>query len=144
MSHEVPSVGLGVIIVNKIGQILLGKRSGNHAPYWSIPGGKLELGESFERGAIREVNEEHGIDIIDPEVIGVTNNLRTYKSEGLHFISVILVAREFNGEPNILEPEKCSELMWADPTSLPTPHFDASELGIKCYLENIPYVGLAE
>jgi 8-oxo-dGTP diphosphatase len=144
MSHEVPRVGLGVIIVNKVGQILLGNRSGNHAPYWSIPGGKLDLGESFERGAVREVNEEHGIDIINPQVIGVTNNLRTYRAEGLHFISVILVAREFKGEPKILEPKKCSEIMWADPASLPLPHFDASELGIQCYLENIPYVGLAE
>lgn len=29
-------VGTGVVIVNSKGEVLLGKRSGKHAPYWSI------------------------------------------------------------------------------------------------------------
>ncbi|TFQ21475.1 ADP-ribose pyrophosphatase, partial [Escherichia coli] len=28
-------VGTGVVIVNSKGEVLLGKRSGKHAPYWS-------------------------------------------------------------------------------------------------------------
>ena len=43
-----PRVGVGVILLNPQGKILLGKRKGSHAPYWSIPGGHLEHGESFE------------------------------------------------------------------------------------------------
>ncbi len=93
MSSEKPRVGLGIIIENGKGQILVMKREGKHAPYWSIPGGKLELGETFEDGAARELKEELDIDIKDPQVIAVTNNLKTYEAEGLHFISVILTAR---------------------------------------------------
>lgn len=144
MSSEKPRVGLGVIIENAEGKILLGKRRGSHAAYWSIPGGKLELGETFEAGAHREVKEEHDIDIESPKVIAVTNNLETYRAESIHFISVILVAKAFTGEPKIMEPEKCAELMWADPRQLPTPHFDASQLGIECYLKDLPYVGISE
>ncbi|MDN6109542.1 MAG: NUDIX domain-containing protein, partial [Enterobacterales bacterium] len=44
-------VGVGVIIANPQGQILLGKRCGSHAPFWSIPGGHLEEGETFEQAA---------------------------------------------------------------------------------------------
>lgn len=37
-------VGVGVIITNSQGQILMGKRSSKHAPYWSIFGGMSMLG----------------------------------------------------------------------------------------------------
>ena len=72
-----PHVGIGVILVNPDGHILIGKREGSHAPYWSIPGGYLEAGESFEAAAIREVKEETGLDIANPTVLCVTYNLRT-------------------------------------------------------------------
>ncbi|HMS23518.1 MAG TPA: NUDIX domain-containing protein [Candidatus Saccharibacteria bacterium] len=137
-----PGVGLGVIIENEQGQVFIGKRTGSHAPHYSIPGGKLELGETFEQGAIREIQEEHGITIVKPKVIAVTNNLETYRAEGIHFISVILLAKAFEGEPSICEPDKCEEILWADPTSLPQPHFDASRLAIECYLQEKPYVGI--
>lgn len=32
------TVGVGVIIVNQQGEVLMGKRCSQHAPYWSIPG----------------------------------------------------------------------------------------------------------
>ena len=73
---------------------------GSHAPYSSIPGGYLEAGETFEEAAIREVKEEAGLDIVNPVVVGVTNNLQTYKAEGLHVISVCLLAKEFPGNLN--------------------------------------------
>lgn len=83
-------VGVGVIIVNAAGQILLGKRCGSHAPYWSIPGGHVEQGETFEQTAIREVAEECGLHIDAPRFVGVTNNLRTWHDEGVHNVSVIM------------------------------------------------------
>jgi 8-oxo-dGTP diphosphatase len=137
-----PGVGLGVIIENGQGQVLIGKRIGSLAPYYSIPGGGLELGEGFEAGAIREVREEHGITIIEPKVIAVTNNLETFRAEAIHFISVILVAKTFEGNPSICEPDKCEEIIWANPYDLPQPHFDASRLAIECYLTGQPYVGI--
>jgi ADP-ribose pyrophosphatase YjhB (NUDIX family) len=144
MNIERPKVGLGVIVENDEGLVLVGKRIGSHAPYWSIPGGNLDLGETFEAGAIREVKEESGLDIIDPEVIGVTNNLRTFREEGIHYISVILLAKRFFGKPRIMEPDKCAEYRWVKPEQPPMPHFDASELGLRCHLEHKFYVGLRE
>ena len=41
MQPEYPRVGIGVILVNGDGHILLGKRKNSPAPYWSIPGGHL-------------------------------------------------------------------------------------------------------
>lgn len=130
-----PHIGIGVILLNPAGQVLIGKREGSHAPYWSIPGGYLEPGESFESAAIREIKEETGLDIVKPTVLCVVNNLETYKAEGLHVISVCLLAKEFSGNLAVMEPDKCSGWRWCDPHSLSQPHFQASRQAISCYLE---------
>ena len=139
MSTPYPRVGVGVILTNRDGLVLLGKRKGSHAPYWSIPGGHLELGESFESAAIREVAEETGLAISSPEVVAVTNNLETWRESGLHYISVTLHARA-DGEPQLLEPEKCEGWVWCDPRALPEPHFDASRQSIACWLAGRCYL----
>lgn len=51
--------GAGCIVVNKDGQILLGRRSDNGL--WCTPGGHVDEGESFEQAALRELKEETGI-----------------------------------------------------------------------------------
>lgn len=130
-----PRLGIGVVILNPEGQVLIGKREGSHAPYWSIPGGYLEAGESFETAAIREVKEETGLDIVKPVVVGVSNNLKTWRAEGLHVVSVFLLAKEFSGNLTLMEPDKCSGWQWCDPANLPEPHFEASRIAIACYLE---------
>lgn len=137
---ERPKVGVGVIIENKDKKILIGKRKGSHAPFYSIPGGHLELGETFEAAAIREIYEETGLKIIDPKVIAVTNNLRTYANEEKHYISVTLYVDQFQGIPAIMEKEKCEMWEWVDPNHIPKPHFDASEFAIDCFLKGSFYI----
>lgn len=136
---NLPRVGMGAIIVNKENNILIGKRCGEHAPYYSIPGGKLDLGETFEQGIIREIKEETNLDIKNPQLIAVTNNLETFQQEGVHYISLIFLVKVFSGELKLMEPNKCSEWLWVDPTDLPQPHFEASKKGIECYLNNCFY-----
>ena len=51
--------GAGVILVNDRNEILLQKRSDNGC--WDYPAGSMELGESFEECARREVLEETGL-----------------------------------------------------------------------------------
>lgn len=142
METKHPRVGLGIIIVNKDGNILIGKRKGSHAQKYSIPGGHLDMGETFEQGAIREIKEETDLDILEPKVIAITNNLETYKEEGKHYISVVLLVTKYSGELKNMEPEKCEEWNWINPKELPQPHFDASTLGVKCYLNESFYEGL--
>jgi ADP-ribose pyrophosphatase YjhB (NUDIX family) len=60
-----PIVGIGAVIVDQARRVVLVKRQ--HEPLagqWSLPGGRLELGESLEAGVAREVREETGL-IVD-------------------------------------------------------------------------------
>ena len=50
--------GSGVVVVNDKNEILLGRRTDNG--YWAYPAGSMELAESFEECARREVREETG------------------------------------------------------------------------------------
>lgn len=135
-----PKVGIGIIIQNAEDEILIGKRKGSHAPFYSIPGGHLENGESFEEAAIREIFEETGLKIKNPKVFCVTNNLRTYKSENKHYISITLHTTEFEGKLEIKEPDKCEEWRWCKISEIPEPQFDASEFAIECFSKQQFYI----
>ena len=51
----------GILIENN--KILLVKQKVNHERNWSLPGGKLERGETLEQGIIREMREETGLSV---------------------------------------------------------------------------------
>ena len=63
-----------------------------HAGQVSLPGGRLESGESPEEGALREASEEIGIETKDVEIIGRLNELTTIS--GYHVTPVVGVLRE--------------------------------------------------
>ncbi|KAF7174153.1 hypothetical protein CNMCM5623_006657 [Aspergillus felis] len=108
-----PRVGVGVVVLNKEGKVVLGKRKGSHgAGTWAFPGGHLEFGESFEACAVREVLEETGLAIHDVRFLTATNDVM--EAEGKHYITVYVGAlvKEDNAQPQILEPEKCDEWRW--------------------------------
>ncbi|MBD3280779.1 NUDIX domain-containing protein [Candidatus Dojkabacteria bacterium] len=128
-------VGVGVIIQNEDARILLIQRL-NNGGIWSIPGGHLDQGETFEEAAIRECKEELNITVKNPKVVGVRNNIDWYKKSGTHAVSIILLVNEWEGEPKSQEAEKIGEVVWTDPNNLPEPHFDGSKEGVKQFLND--------
>ncbi|QXG50109.1 MULTISPECIES: NUDIX hydrolase [Pseudomonas syringae group] len=64
------TIGVFANIVNEDGQVLCVQR--NYAPFgWTVPGGRLEHGESPEQGVIREVFEETGCRVIVERLVGI-------------------------------------------------------------------------
>ena len=62
-------VGSSAVLTDGEGRILLQRRSdsGN----WALPGGAMDIGESFAQSAIREVKEETGFDVRIDRIIGI-------------------------------------------------------------------------
>jgi 8-oxo-dGTP diphosphatase len=68
-------VGVGCFVLNDEypRSFLFGERKGSHgAGKFALPGGHLELGESWEECATREVKEETNLDITDIRFVSVT------------------------------------------------------------------------
>lgn len=63
--------GASVIVRNSQRHVLFQQRSDNGL--WSLPGGMLEMGESLEEAAKREVMEEVGIVVTQLSLIGIVS-----------------------------------------------------------------------
>ena len=57
------------VVVIKQGQILLIQREDLHV--WAIPGGQIEAGESAAQAAVREVQEETGLEVMLQRLVGL-------------------------------------------------------------------------
>ena len=110
-----------VIIKNQNGQILLQQRK---YPYgkWGLPGGLMELGESTEETAIREVFEETGLTVGELSLFGVYSGKRYFSiaENGDEFYTVITVytTSKYCGEVCVHDDESLA-FEWFDIFNLP-------------------------
>jgi len=121
--HQYPRVGVGVCIMNKgKGTVLVGKRRNSHGEgCWAFPGGHLEFGETLVECAQREVMEETGLVVANIRRGPFSEDL--FLSENKHYITIIMLADYIDGEPQLLEPDKCSEWRWCSMATIPEPKF---------------------
>jgi len=113
-----PHIGVGVIIEDYDGKVLLMKRKGAHSEgTWSFPGGKLDKFETIVDCAIREAKEETGLDIINLQVDRFTNDM--FIEEDLHYITIFVRCQSKSYDAKIMEPEKCTEIGWFDWKNFP-------------------------
>lgn len=107
-----PIVGVGVAIICG-GKILLEKRKNDPGrDKWSVPGGIVELGESLEQTVIREVREETGLSVGEPEPIDVVNQV-TLDENGkvkYHFVIIDYFVKIISGTPRAASD--AAELEW--------------------------------
>ena len=86
----VPALGVSGIVFNNQKQILLIQR--NQPPamgLWSIPGGKLEPGESLVEACKREIKEETGLDTDIKNIVAVVER----RVEGFHYVIIDYLAQ---------------------------------------------------
>jgi 8-oxo-dGTP diphosphatase len=116
-----PQVGVGALIFRE-GKLLLGRRKGSHGSGdWSAPGGHLEFGESPEECAQREALEETGLVLGELHHAAFVSDI--FPEVKKHYITLLLEAYQSQGEPQLMEPDKCEGWEWFAPEALPQPLF---------------------
>ncbi len=116
-----PMVGVAVIIERE-GRVLLLQRHGSHgAGSWATPGGHLDFGESPEQCAIREAQEETGLDVTDVRFRAITNDV--FVAEGKHYITIWMEGHCGAGEPIVNAPDEATAIGWFAWDALPAPLF---------------------
>ncbi len=119
-SYEIlcPRVGVGVLLVDGRGQVLLTLRTRPpEAGCWSIVGGKLDYLETLEACAVREAREEAGLEIAIEGLLCVTNHL--LPRERQHWVSPAYLGRVLAGKARNCEPEKTLDVRWFPLDHLP-------------------------
>jgi len=113
-----PKVGVGAVVI-KEGRVLLIKRGIPPSQgLWAIPGGSLELGETLQRGAERELLEETGIVASAGEPIYAFDFFER-DADGrvrFHFVIVDMKAEYQSGEPK--GADDALEARWLTPEDI--------------------------
>jgi 8-oxo-dGTP diphosphatase len=114
---------VGAVVHDDSGRLLLIQRGHDpHRGMWSLPGGRIEPGESAEQALVREVREETGLDVVPGQQIGRV----TIPSDGVVF-DVVDFACALTRPDQALSPgDDADAAAFVDPVTLDgltcTPH----------------------
>ena len=133
MSDKNVRVGFGVMVLRS-GKVLLGRRHSDPEKAdselhgegtWTMPGGKMEFGESFEETCLRETKEETGLSLDDNNIklISITNDIVI----DAHFVTIGFLCENVDGEPKVMEPDEIVDWKWFSFDKLPENIFPPSQ-----------------
>ena len=111
--------GSVVLLTDSRGRILLQHRADGR---WGLPGGLMELGESFEETARRETAEETGLTPGAMRFLGVWSGkdflCRAANGDEFYSVTAAFLAREWTGGLG-LPGEESLDFAWTEPAALP-------------------------
>ncbi|WP_263064671.1 NUDIX domain-containing protein [Dickeya dadantii] len=112
--------GSNVIVLNARRQVLLQHRLEG---VWGLPGGLLELGESLEEAAIREVHEETGLQLNALDFLKVFSGPDHFftlpNQDQIYVITSLYVSHSWQGDI-VVDKTESRDVRFFDLQALPT------------------------
>ncbi|MEN8253492.1 MAG: NUDIX domain-containing protein [Patescibacteria group bacterium] len=110
------NIGCAVIVKNKKNQVLLGKRKNAYrSGLYGLPGGRIDRDEKIVSASERELLEETNLKAKKLKYVGVVKEWQ----DSYNFIHFIYECFDWDGDVNLMEPEKCEAWEWFDLDDLP-------------------------
>ena len=130
---KVENVELTVLcLLYKDNQILLQNRTKKDWKGYTLPGGHVELGESFVDAVIREMKEETNLDVVHPQLCGV----KQFPIENGRYVVFLFKSNEFSGE---LKSSDEGEMIWVNRNELSSLSLVADFKELLDVMENDQY-----
>src|SRR6266436_5747025 len=97
---ETPLVGVGAVILDQGRVVLVKRKFPPLAGDWSIPGGRLKIGETQREGVVREAREETGLTVDPVELLGVYDRLLRDEAGRIlyHYVLIDFLCQLIAGE----------------------------------------------
>ncbi len=121
VGHEpILTAGVGLFVFNDEDKVLMQLRVDYNS--WGFPGGAMELGESFEDVAKRELKEETNLEIDELTLLKILSGKDTYREypngDKLYDVTAIYVITKYHGNLKVNDDES-KKLDWFDINNLP-------------------------
>jgi ADP-ribose pyrophosphatase YjhB (NUDIX family) len=116
---DYPRIAAATVVLDGESRILLVRKVEDGSPdagLWSLPGGKIDMGETLEAGAFRETLEETGIRILKARRLPIVSE--DIDGPGRHFVTFYFQSGRWDGTPGIGEPHKHAEFAWFEKRDL--------------------------
>ncbi|MBX3480639.1 MAG: NUDIX hydrolase [Caulobacter sp.] len=97
-----PVVAVGVVCLRGQEVLLIKRGNPPRQGQWSLPGGRLEWGETLAGGALRELTEETGVAAEILGLIDAVDGVFTSRTTGettRHYVMIDFAARWLAGDP---------------------------------------------
>jgi ADP-ribose pyrophosphatase YjhB (NUDIX family) len=111
-----PELAVGAIVVVCDSLLLVQRRLPPAAGRWSVPGGRVEVGETLADAVAREVREETGVEVSVGALAGVAERI----SADHHFVILDFVADVVGGgRPEPVAGDDAAAAAWIPVVDLP-------------------------
>jgi len=129
-------------VIFRDGKILFQRRTDNGK--WGLIGGLVEMNETYEEAALREIREETGLAVKLDSFLGIFHNHDMVWSNGdaAHVISAMFTASIVSGEPRI--DEESYELRFFGKEEMPELFAEDHIASLDAYFRGIRYPLLQE
>ena len=124
-----PEPTVGALIMNEEGKVLLCE-SHKWPNIYTVPGGHVELGETFEEALRREIKEEVGLDVKILELLSIQQVI--YPKEfwkRAHFVFLDFLCKAEGKQEVEIDKDEIQATIWVDPK-------EALSLNIDRYLKH--------
>ena len=102
-----PQVCVGAIAVDEDRLLMIRRGHGPAAGEWSVPGGRVEAGETLAEAVVREVAEETGLPVVCEQLIGWVERVDAEH----HFVIFDFAATPLGPEP-LRAADDAAEAAW--------------------------------
>lgn len=106
-----PEVAVGAVVVRD-GELLLVRRGrGPAAGEWSLPGGRVRLGEEVHEATVRETREEAGIDVVVERFLGWVERMGA-DPDPYHFVILDFACMPVDPQQVPIAGDDAAEATW--------------------------------
>jgi 8-oxo-dGTP diphosphatase len=107
-----PEVAVGGVAIVDRRLLMIRRGHGPAAGSWSVPGGRVQLGETLHEAVVREVAEETGLTVVVDSFLGWVERLDVDADEPSHFVILDFTVAPLDPDAPLSAGDDAAEAAW--------------------------------